>query len=78
MLSPMARIDVVVPARLVDAADGLGPGIDEDLVPPRLVVEGAPVALADIGLVARHLAARDADAAELDAAVPLAVGQLGS
>ena len=55
-------------------AVGLLVGLGEDLAPAAFVVEGAPVAVADVGLVADHLVVvGDALGAELDAGVDVLV-----
>src|SRR5690606_41983411 len=72
---PLSLHDALPISILVELRQRVGRALHERLVPPRLVVEARPVALADVGLVARHLRPRDADAAELDAAVALAVDQ---
>src|SRR5205823_1118029 len=65
--------DVLVPAVLVEGVERLLRGGDERPVAAGLVVERGPVAVAEVGLIAGHLVAGDADAPELDAAVALAV-----
>src|SRR5690606_10923304 len=66
---------VMVPAVLVEPIHRPLGRLDERLIAARLVVETSPVALADVGLVARHLGSGDANASKLDAAIALAVDQ---
>src|SRR5215204_40736 len=68
---------IVVPiAALQDLVDQLRLGRDECLVTPRLVIEAAPVLVAEIRLIADHLVRRllEPPAAELYAAVDEAFG----